>query len=98
MPRAAAAGAVPAWLGAPSGGEGGGGDGEVGQAVAGAPLREQVLRVGRVVLDLLAQVADVDPQVVRVVHVLVAPYRAEQEAVGRHFPDARRERGQQPVL
>ena len=58
---------------------------EVHKAVADAALRQNVLRVRRVFLDLLAQVVDVQPDVVRLVAVLVAP-DLRQQLIVRNCP------------
>ena len=44
------------------------------KTVADTPFRQDVLGVGRVSLNLLAQVVDVEAQVVRFITILIAPY------------------------
>src|SRR5581483_3469915 len=47
-------------------------------------LREDIARVRGIVLDLAAQPAYVDPQVLRLVTILRAPHAAQQLAVAQH--------------
>src|SRR5712691_7154376 len=54
----------------------------IGEAVAHATFGEDIARVGGVVLELLAQVVDVQADVVRGVAILGAPDAAEQGLVG----------------
>src|SRR5216683_4375778 len=63
----------------------------VGEAVAHATFGEDIARVGGVVLELLAQVIDVEANVVRGVAILGAPDATEQGLVGH---DHARVRGQ----
>src|SRR5438445_4430813 len=54
----------------------------VGEAIAHATFGEDIARIGRIVLELLAQVVDVQADVVRGIAILGAPHAAEQRLVG----------------
>src|SRR6266851_967646 len=70
----------------------------VGEAVAHATFGEDIAWVGGVVLELLAQVVDVQADVVRGVAVLGAPDATEQCLVGNDHARVRGEVVQQPEL
>src|SRR5437868_438409 len=57
---------------------------QVGEAVADAPLGEDVARIGGVVLQLLPQVVDVQPHVVRRIAILGTPDAAQEGFVRHH--------------
>src|SRR5580692_5087026 len=59
---------------------------EAREAVPDARDGEDVARLGRVGLDLAAQVANVDVDHPGLDGVLVAPYRAEDPLAGEHLP------------
>src|SRR5919108_5158122 len=65
---------------------GGASSGPVGleQPVADARLVADVARVGGIIAELLAQVADVDAEVVRLTLVRRAPHLAQQLRMGDH--------------
>ena len=68
------------------------------EPVADAGFGDQVLGLGRIVFDLLAQLAHVDTQVVRVVRMAWSPHRLQQLPVGEHAVRMRRHVDQQAVF
>src|SRR5690348_1331818 len=56
------------------------------EAVAQAALGQDVFGMGRVLFDLLPQIGDVEPQIMGLVAVLVAPDLGEQRFVGEQPP------------
>ena len=68
------------------------------QPIADAELGQQDARLGRIVLDLLPQLAHEDAQIVRVVQVRRAPHFLEQELVGHDVAGVLGEQLQQPVF
>src|SRR5512139_1618560 len=68
------------------------------EAVADARLGENVTRLGRVGFDLLAQMADIDPEVLMAFHRLGAPDLGKQLAVGHHPARMRGQAKQQAVF
>jgi hypothetical protein len=51
------------------------------KAISDTRLRECVLRIGGIFLELVPQPADVDPQILRLVPILGAPHGADQLAM-----------------
>src|SRR5512139_3530897 len=76
-------------------GEGGGSELE---AVADARLGENVTRLGWVGFNLLAQMADIDPEVLMAFQRLGAPDLGKQLAVGHHPARMRGQAKQQAVF
>src|SRR5207302_10554017 len=70
----------------------------VRETVADAPLGQDVTRVGRVVLELLAQIVDVKPNIMRGVAVLRSPDATEQDLVGHDHARIGRQLVQKPEL
>src|SRR4051812_3773565 len=66
----------------------------VAEAVSDAAHREQVLRLLRIGLDLLPQMADVDVDGARVAVGGVAPDAREQHVAGEHPAGRARQRGE----
>ena len=75
-----------------------GGCAVVGQPVAHAGLGQQEARLGRIGFDLGAQLAHVQPQVVRVFGELRPPHVGQQRAVRDHLPGVADQPGEQLVL
>ena len=57
---------------------------EIDEAVTYAALGEDVLGIGRVFLDLLPQVVDVQAHIMRLIPVLVSPDFCQDLVVGNH--------------
>src|SRR5712691_1267510 len=70
----------------------------IGEAIAHATFGEDIARVGGIVLELLAQVVDVQADVVRGVAILGAPDAAEQCLVGHDHARVRGEGVEQAEL
>src|SRR3954454_18979661 len=66
----------------------------VAEAVSDAAYREQVLRLLRIHLDLLAEVADVDVDRARVAVGGIAPDAGQQHVAGEHAARRAGERGE----
>src|SRR5687768_6401394 len=66
------------------------------ERVAGAPAVHDVYRVARVVFELLAQITDVEPEVVRFAGVLVAPDARDERLRRDHLAGVLGESRQEP--
>src|SRR5450759_5490355 len=59
---------------------------EIDETVPEASLRQDVLRVAGIGLDLLSQVVDIKPDVMGLLAVLIAPHFGQQRLVGQDPP------------
>jgi transposase len=71
---------------------------EIDKTIPDSAFGQNVLRVCRVLFDLLAQIGDIEPQVVRLIAVLRTPHLAQELLVGHHIPGILHQVVQQPIL
>ena len=68
------------------------------EAIAHGGLGGEITRIGGIVLELLAELADNDPQVVRVLEVVRPPDLSQQVLLGDHAAAVPHEQGEDTEL